>query len=182
MFRSIIPHLFFGAGKKVYCLNTNAYGSLILMWCSRDNYFSWTRMSLAKKVEHIQNSADFSAVNSGWVFFSSPAGHTARCNRNKPHWNWLRIRIIFWLVTDLQIIGGEFTKNQKSVKVPLWFRHNPQWNKSLFQGGSSDGNIPPALAQDPRRKWEETIYCNPAHGWTQENSGANGTSGKRRKD
>lgn len=95
---------FFGAGKKVYCLNGNAYGSLILMWCSRDNYFSWTGMSLAKKVEHIQNSADLSAANSGWVFFS-PSGHVARCNRNKPHWNWLRIRIIFWLVTDLQIIG-----------------------------------------------------------------------------
>lgn len=60
---------FFGAGKKVYCLNANAYGSLILMWCSRDNYFSWTGMSLAKKVEHIQNSADFSAANSGWGFF-----------------------------------------------------------------------------------------------------------------
>lgn len=29
-------------------------------------------MSLAKKVEHIQNSADFSAANSGWGFFLPP--------------------------------------------------------------------------------------------------------------
>lgn len=145
------PTSFFGAGEKVYCLNTNAYGSLILMWCSRDNYFSWTRMSLAKKTEHIQNSADFSAANSGWGFFS-PIGHTARCNRNKPRWNWLRIRIIFWLVPDLPIIGELFTKNM-SLKIPLWFRHNSQRSNSPSQGGpSSDGCKPSALAQDPRGK------------------------------